>query len=113
MQGRRKIGKFLQYHFDEGKTQTAQQCSQTYFDLTTNSNSVTVVCTWLSWHPPLSLQTFSLGNDEKNFSQSCSINNYVFTLSSRYFQLLQMENPLDGREYLGTVSPMLCKNRLN
>ena len=50
---------------------------------------------WFSWHPPLSLQTFSLGNNEKDLSQSCSINNYVFTLSSRCFQLLQMEKP-DG-----------------
>ena len=57
MQGRRKIGKFLQYHFDEGKTQTAQQCSQTYFDLLTNSNSVTVVCTF---HNPVQSILMSL-----------------------------------------------------
>ena len=95
MQGRRKIGKVLQFHFDEGKTQKAQQCSQTYFDLATNSKKVAVVCSWFSWHPPLSLQTFSLGNNEKDLSQSYPINNYVFTLSSRCFQLLQMEKP-DG-----------------
>ena len=84
MQGRWKIGKALQFHFDEGKTQKVPQCSQTSFDLATNSKSVAVVCTWFSWHSPLSLQTFSLGNDEKTFHNPVQ-SIVVFTLSSRCF----------------------------
>ena len=58
-QGQWKNGKVLQFYYHEGKTQKARQCSQTCFNLTTISKGVSVVCSWFSWHPPLSLQTFS------------------------------------------------------
>ena len=95
-QGKWKIGKVQQFFYPEGKTQKARQCSQTVFNLTTISKDVGAVCSWFSWHPPLSLQTFSLGIDDRSLSQSCSIVDYAFTLSDECFQLLQMEKPVDS-----------------
>lgn len=91
-----KIGKVLHFCHHEGKTQKARQCSQTSFDLTVKDKGVAVVCSWFSWHPPLSLLSFSLGSNGANVSQSCSISDYAFTLSSECFELLQTENPVDS-----------------
>ena len=75
--------------------QKACQCSQTSFDLTAKDKGVTVVCYWFSWHPPLSLSSFSLGSNDANLSRPCSISDYAFTLSSGCFKLLQTENPIN------------------
>lgn len=47
-----KIGKILHFYYQSGKTQKSQQCKETSINLTTNSKSIGVVCSWFSWHPP-------------------------------------------------------------
>ena len=64
--------------------------------MTAKDKGVTVVCSWFSWHPPLSLLSFSLGNYNANVSRSCLISDYAFTLSRECFELLQTENSIDS-----------------
>ena len=82
-----KIGKILQFCCQSGKTEKFQQCKETSINLTTNSKNIGVTCSWFSWHPPLSLQTYSLSSDERNTSCTCSVADYSFTLSNKCFNL--------------------------
>ena len=90
-----RIGKVLQFYYPSGKGQKSQQCKETSINLTTNSKNIGVVCSWFSWHPPLSLQTYSLSSDDRTTSYSSLVSDYAFTLSDKCFKLIQAEESVD------------------
>ena len=76
-----RIGKILQFYYEDGKTQKAHQCNQTSLNITAINKRIAVVCSWFSWHPPLSVNTFLICFTSLNYPNYCSVNEYVLTLS--------------------------------
>ena len=65
------------YH--SGKTTEALQCKQTSMKFASDTNNVSVVCTWFIWHASLSSRRFVIS--PSSASHDSVINDYVFTLT--------------------------------
>ena len=72
-----KIGKVLQFYYPDGKIQKARQCNLTSLNIQAVTKCVAVVCSWYSWHFPLSANTFSICYSQSPHDHSCPLNDYV------------------------------------
>ena len=76
-----RIGKVLQFYYQDGKTQKACQCNQTSLNITAINKRIAVVCSWFSWYPQLSVNTFSIYCASLNYPNYCSVNDCFNTVT--------------------------------
>ena len=95
LQSKWRIGKVLQFFYQDAKTLKARQCNSATINIATVNKHVAVVCSWFDWHPPLSTNTYSICC-AGIMPHSCSLNNYILTLSSECLQSVLLEKAAEN-----------------